>query len=87
MKLLAFFLLQGLHQKPDNKSYFFQRRILEMPIFFDLFSGRRVHLLLEFLHFVDNEKGKHSETRYNCTTVGRPCELHCFQCYHMVADF
>jgi hypothetical protein len=22
MKLLAFFLLQGLHQKPDNKSYF-----------------------------------------------------------------
>jgi hypothetical protein len=38
MKLLAFFLLQGLHQKLDNMSYFCQR----------------FHLLLKFLHFVDN---------------------------------
>jgi hypothetical protein len=51
MKLLAFFLLQGLHQKPDNKSYFCQREILEMPIILELFSKRRFH----FLHFVDNE--------------------------------
>jgi hypothetical protein len=28
MKLLAFFLLQGLHQKPDNKSHFSERKIL-----------------------------------------------------------
>jgi hypothetical protein len=28
MKLLAFFLLQGLHQKPDNMSYFSQKKIL-----------------------------------------------------------
>jgi hypothetical protein len=33
LKLLAFFLLQGLHQKPNNKSYFSQRKILETPIF------------------------------------------------------
>lgn len=55
MKLLAFFLLQGLHQKPDNKSYFSRRKILETPIFFELFTERRFHLLLKFLHFVDNE--------------------------------
>lgn len=55
MKLLAFFLLQGLHQKLDNKSYFSRRKILETLIFFELFSKRRFHLLLKFLHFVDNE--------------------------------
>jgi hypothetical protein len=27
LKLLAFFLLQGPQQKPDNKSYFSQRKI------------------------------------------------------------
>jgi hypothetical protein len=32
-KLLAFFLLQGLHQKPENKSYFSLRKILETRIF------------------------------------------------------
>jgi hypothetical protein len=54
MKLLAFFLLQGFHQKLDNKSCFSQRKILETPTFFYLFS-ERFHLLLKFLHFVDNE--------------------------------
>jgi hypothetical protein len=66
MKFLAFFLLQGLHQKLDNKGYFSRRKILETPIFLDRFSERRFHLLLKFLHFVDNEKGQHCETRYNC---------------------
>jgi hypothetical protein len=47
MKVLAFILLQGLHLKLDNKSYFFHRKILEMFIFLDL--------LLKFRHFVDNE--------------------------------
>jgi hypothetical protein len=60
MKMLGFFLLQGLHQKLDNKSYFSQRKILETPIFLDWFSKRRFHLLLKFLHFVDNES--HEET-------------------------
>jgi hypothetical protein len=63
MKLLAFFLSQGLHQKLDNKSYFFWRKILETPIFLSLFSERRFHLLLKFLHFVDNES-------YNEVTCG-----------------
>jgi DNA-directed RNA polymerase subunit RPC12/RpoP len=49
MKLQIFFLLQGLHQKPDNKSYF-----LETPIFLILFS-ERFHLLLKFLQFIDNK--------------------------------
>jgi hypothetical protein len=55
MKLLVFFLKQILHQKPDNK-LFFQRKILETPIFLDVFSRRRFHLLLKLLHFVDNER-------------------------------
>jgi hypothetical protein len=62
MKLLAFFLLQGLHQKPDNKGYFSQRKILETPIFLGLFS-ERFHLLLKFLHFVDNKS--HDEANYS----------------------
>jgi hypothetical protein len=53
MKLLAFFLLQGLHQKPDNKCYFSRRKILETPIFLKLLT-ERFHLLLNF-HFIDNE--------------------------------
>jgi hypothetical protein len=57
MKLLALFLLQGLHQKLENKSYFFQRKILETPIFLDMFSDW-FHLLLKFLDFVDNDKGQ-----------------------------
>jgi hypothetical protein len=55
MKLLAFFLLQGLHQKPDKKSYFSWRKILETPVFLELFSERRFHLLSKFVHFVDNK--------------------------------
>jgi hypothetical protein len=55
VKLLAFFLLQGLHQKPDNKSYFSRRKIPETPIFLELFTERRFRLLLKFLHFVDIE--------------------------------
>jgi hypothetical protein len=63
MKSLAFFLLQELHQEPDNKSYFCWRRILEMPVFLELFSERRFHLLLKYLHFVDNKS-------YNEATCG-----------------
>jgi hypothetical protein len=64
IKLLSVFLLQRLHQKPNNKSYFSQRKILETPTYLDLFS-ERFHLLLKF-HHVDNKKCQHCETRYNC---------------------
>jgi hypothetical protein len=52
MKLLEFLLLQGTEQKPDNKSYFSMRKTLETHIFSELFTERRFHLLLKFLHFV-----------------------------------
>jgi hypothetical protein len=56
MKLLAFFLLtRTSHQNPDSRSHFSQRNILETPIFLDLYSERRFHRLLKFLHFVDNK--------------------------------
>jgi hypothetical protein len=48
MKLLAFFLLQELHQKLDNKRYFSRRKILETPVFLDLFSERRFRLYSSF---------------------------------------
>jgi hypothetical protein len=63
MKFLAFFLLQGLHKKPDNKSYFSKRKILETLIFLNLYSERR---FLKFLHSADKEKGQCHETRFNC---------------------
>jgi hypothetical protein len=65
MKLLALFLLQGLHQKPNNEAIFFQGKILETPVFLGLFCESRFHLPLKFLHFADNEKGHNRETRYN----------------------
>jgi hypothetical protein len=34
INLLAFFLLQGLHQKPANKTYFSWRKILKKPHIF-----------------------------------------------------
>jgi hypothetical protein len=55
MNLLAFFLLQGVHQKLDNRSYFSRKKILETPIFLELFSERRFHLLLKFLLSVKDE--------------------------------
>jgi hypothetical protein len=64
MKLLAFFLLQGLHQKPNNKSYFPRKKIMETPITLDL-SVREISIYTHFLYFVDNKKGKRRETRYN----------------------
>jgi hypothetical protein len=47
-------------------SFFSQRKILETPVFLDLFSERRFHLLVKFLHFVDNEKGHLCGPGYNC---------------------
>jgi hypothetical protein len=70
MKLLAFVLLEGFHQKLDNKSYISWRKILETPIFLDLFSDRRLHLLFKFLHFVSSEKGQHRRTRNSCKNCG-----------------
>jgi hypothetical protein len=56
MKLLEFLLLQGIDQKSDNKSYFSKRKLLETPIYSEIFTERRFHLLLKFLNFVDNER-------------------------------
>jgi hypothetical protein len=54
MKLLVLFLLQGFDQKRDNKDCFSKRKILEMPIFSELFSEGRFFLLCKVLHFVDD---------------------------------
>jgi hypothetical protein len=54
MKLLAFFLLYGLHQKPGNKSCFYQRNILEMPIFWAV-QQEEVSHSTQVSSFFDNE--------------------------------
>jgi hypothetical protein len=86
MKLLAFFVLQGHHQKPDNKGYFSWRNFLETPIFLDLFSERRFHLLFMFLHFLTTKRVNVMKQGTTVKTVGWHCVLHHFQCYHMMAD-
>jgi hypothetical protein len=58
MNSLAFFGTRT-SLKPVKKRYFFWRKILETPIFLDLFSERM------FLHFVGNEKGQLCETRHD----------------------
>jgi hypothetical protein len=55
MKLLAFFLLQRFHQKPDNKRHLSRKKILKIAIVLELFTERGFHLQLKFLHFVDNK--------------------------------
>jgi hypothetical protein len=54
-KLMAMFLLQGLHQKWTTRAIFSWREILQTPLFFNFFSERRFDLLLVFLHFLDNK--------------------------------
>jgi hypothetical protein len=56
MKLPAYFLLQGRHQKSDNKSYFARSKILEILIFLEPLTKRR-YLLLKFLHHFVYNKG------------------------------
>jgi hypothetical protein len=54
MELLAFLLLWELYKKQDNGSNFSRRKMLETPIFWELFSERRLHLVFRFLHFADS---------------------------------
>jgi hypothetical protein len=49
MKSLALILLQGLHQKPDNKSCFSRRKIVETSMFLELFTEKMFCHLLKFL--------------------------------------
>jgi hypothetical protein len=86
-KLLTFFLLQGLHQKPDNKSYFPHRKILETYLFLDLFSERRFHLQPKFLHLIITKRINVMRQGTTAKTVRCPCGLHRFQRYSMAADF
>jgi hypothetical protein len=86
MNYVAFFLLQGLHQKPDNRNYFSQRKILEMPIFLNLISERRIHLLLKFFISLTVKRVNIMKQGTTAKTVGQPCVLHHFQCCHMAAN-
>jgi hypothetical protein len=76
MNLLAFLLLQGLHQNLDNKSCFSQRKILETPVFLDMFSERRFHLLLTFFMLLTTKRVGVMKQGRTAKTVGWPCVLH-----------
>jgi hypothetical protein len=53
IKLIVIHFLQGIEK--NLTTCIFARKILEMPIFLELFT-KRFHLLLTFLHFFDNER-------------------------------
>ncbi|XP_029833924.2 piggyBac transposable element-derived protein 4 [Ixodes scapularis] len=52
---LALILLQGIIDKPELAMYWSTRRIFQTPIFGELMSKNRFHLIMKFLHFSDNE--------------------------------
>ncbi|CAH1997194.1 unnamed protein product [Acanthoscelides obtectus] len=52
--LLGLLILQGINPKPEYKMYFSRRHSIETPFFPKVMSERRFHLLIKFLHFVDN---------------------------------
>ncbi|CAH1972612.1 unnamed protein product [Acanthoscelides obtectus] len=52
--LIGLLILQGLCPKPEYKMYFSRRESIETPFFSKIISEKRFHLLLKFLHFVDN---------------------------------
>lgn len=54
--LLALFIIQGICIKPEYKLYFTKRESIETPFFSRIISEKRFHLLLKFLHFVNNKE-------------------------------
>jgi hypothetical protein len=87
MMLLASFLLQGLHQKPDNKSYFSRGKFWKHQYFwtcsvrggFTFYSSLFILLKMKIVNVV-----KQGST---AKTLGWPRVLHRFQHYHKVVDF
>jgi hypothetical protein len=57
-------MVQGAIQKPENKIEFFKHESITTPFFNSVMSEERYHLLLKFIHFVNNETfDENSETR------------------------
>lgn len=54
--LLALLIIQGICIKPEYKLYFTKRESIETPFFSRIISEKRFHLLLKFLHFVNNKE-------------------------------
>jgi hypothetical protein len=48
-------LLQGIVQKPKMDEYFSRNRLLVMPTFYGIISGKRFFILLKLLHFAVSE--------------------------------
>lgn len=55
MLFIGFILLQGKVVLPNYSSYFSKQRIINCGIFSELFTERRFHLLIKYLHFANNE--------------------------------
>lgn len=53
--LLGVLILQSVTMKPEYKMYFSRRESIETPFFLKIFTEKRFHLLMKFLHFVDNQ--------------------------------
>lgn len=55
MDFIGFILLQGIVLLPNYSMYFSRRRIISCGIFSEIFTERRFHLLIKYLHFHNNE--------------------------------
>lgn len=52
--LVGILILQGVCPKPEFKMYFSRRESISTPFYLHYMTEKRFHLLLKFLHFVDN---------------------------------
>jgi hypothetical protein len=54
--LLDILFLQGIVQKPRNAMFFFRKKLIPAPTFYEMMTEERFFLLLKFLHFNDNSQ-------------------------------
>jgi hypothetical protein len=52
--LIGLLILQGIVQKPKNGMYYPKKENAVTPYFSKVMTEKRFHLLLKFLHFVNN---------------------------------
>ncbi|KAG8227089.1 hypothetical protein J437_LFUL007426 [Ladona fulva] len=70
--MLGIFILQGIVLKPDYTMYFSKRESIATPFFFKVFSEKRFHLQIKFLHFADNNsfnKDVHNRKIYKIESI------------------
>jgi hypothetical protein len=87
MKLLAFFLLQGLHQKLNNKAIFPTGKFWKRPYIWTCSVRAGFTFYSSFFILLTMKRAIIMKQGTTVKTVGWPCVLHHFQHYHTAANF